>query len=115
MIGEGGKCTTACLRSLSREEEFRFRIGRGVEGGGGEGELGTENIGEYELGVKGCEAEGLLVGGRMRERGPGYKREGILAVRGRGRVNRLLTRKQIRKQIAFQSAHSVPHPDLRFG
>lgn len=34
MIGEGGKCTTACLRSLSSEEGLRFRIGRGVEGGG---------------------------------------------------------------------------------
>jgi hypothetical protein len=34
MMGEGGKCTTACLRSLSREEGLRFRIGRGVEGGG---------------------------------------------------------------------------------
>jgi hypothetical protein len=33
MIGEGGKCTTACLRSLASEEGFRFRIGRGVGGG----------------------------------------------------------------------------------
>ena len=33
MIGEGGKCTTACLRSLSMAEGFRLRIGRGVGGG----------------------------------------------------------------------------------
>lgn len=33
MIGEGGKCTTACLRPLSSEVGFRFRIGRGVVGG----------------------------------------------------------------------------------
>ena len=48
MIGEGGKCTTARLRSLSKEEEFRLRIGRGVGAGG---ELGAENMvedGEYE-------------------------------------------------------------------
>lgn len=46
MIGEGGKCTTACLRSLSSEEQFRLRIGRGV--GVGEG-LGVENMMEDEL------------------------------------------------------------------
>lgn len=36
MIGEGGKCTTACFRSLSIEEGVRLRIGRGVGGGSGE-------------------------------------------------------------------------------
>lgn len=43
MIGEGGKCTTACLRSLAMEEGFRFRIGRGVRGGEG---LEVESIAE---------------------------------------------------------------------
>ena len=45
MIGEGGKCTTACLRSLSMVEGFRLRIGRGVGDGG---ELGAENMVEDE-------------------------------------------------------------------
>jgi hypothetical protein len=49
MIGEGGKCTTACLRSLSRVEGFRLRMGRGV--GAGEGFVGVENmVSEYEGG-----------------------------------------------------------------
>ena len=34
IIGEGGKCTTACLRSLSRVEGFRLRMGLGVGAGG---------------------------------------------------------------------------------
>jgi len=42
MIGEGGKCTTACLRSLSMDEGVRLRIGRGV--GGGVGWLGVESM-----------------------------------------------------------------------
>ena len=45
MIGEGGKCTTAFLRSLSVVEGFRLRMGRGEEGGG---ELEVENMGEDE-------------------------------------------------------------------
>ena len=32
MMGEGGKCTTTCLRSLASEEGLRLRIGRGVVG-----------------------------------------------------------------------------------
>lgn len=47
MVGEGGKCTTACLRSLAMEEGFRLRIGRGVEGGG---EFGVANMSENEEG-----------------------------------------------------------------
>jgi hypothetical protein len=43
MIGEGGKCTTACLRSLSSEEGFRLRIGRGVGDGT---ELVADSMGE---------------------------------------------------------------------
>lgn len=45
IVGEGGKCTTACLRSLSMEELLRLRIGRGV---GGEEGLEVENMTEYE-------------------------------------------------------------------
>jgi hypothetical protein len=45
MIGEGGKCTTACLRSLAREEGFRLRIGLGA--GRGE-ELGVDSMAESE-------------------------------------------------------------------
>ena len=47
MIGEGGKCTTACLRSLSSVEGFRLRMGRGAEG---TDEVGVENMSEYEEG-----------------------------------------------------------------
>jgi hypothetical protein len=47
MIGEGGKCTTACLRSLSMAEGVRLRIGRG-EGGGGE--LEVESMTKAERG-----------------------------------------------------------------
>jgi hypothetical protein len=46
IIGEGGKCTTACLRSLSMAEGFRLRMGRGVDGG----ELGVENMSGDERG-----------------------------------------------------------------
>ena len=51
MIGEGGKCTTACLRSLSRVEGFRLRMGRGV--GAGEGFVGVENMSSCEGGDEG--------------------------------------------------------------
>jgi hypothetical protein len=50
MIGDGGKCTTARLRSRSMEEVVRLRMGRGVRG---EEELEVESIaeeGEYEEG-----------------------------------------------------------------
>jgi hypothetical protein len=50
MIGEGGKCTTACLRSLSMEEVLRLRMGRGVRGGEG---LEVESMAEGEEGAKG--------------------------------------------------------------
>ena len=45
MIGDGGKCTTARLRSLSMEEVFRLRMGRGVRG---EEELEVENMAEED-------------------------------------------------------------------
>ena len=50
MIGDGGKCTTACLRSRSMEDVFRLRMGRGVRG---EEELEVESMAkeeEYEEG-----------------------------------------------------------------
>jgi hypothetical protein len=63
MIGEGGKCTTACLRSLLTEEGFRFRIGRGV--GGGE-EVGVESIAEDEDERRGAGCRGGRRGGGTR-------------------------------------------------
>ena len=45
MMGDGGKCTTACLRPLSIEEVFRLRMGRGVRG---EEELEVESMAEGE-------------------------------------------------------------------
>ena len=43
MMGDGGKCTTACLRSLSIEEGVRLRMGRGVRG---DEELEDESMAE---------------------------------------------------------------------
>ena len=44
MIGEGGKCTTACLRCV---DGFRLRMGRGAEG---TDEFVVENMSECEEG-----------------------------------------------------------------
>ena len=63
ILGEGGKCTTACLRSLAMEEGFRFRIGRGVRG---EDELEDESITENDGGGGG---RGRMRGGGLAGRG----------------------------------------------
>jgi hypothetical protein len=79
MIGEGGKCTAVCLRSLSSEEVFRLRIGRGAEGEGHGEELEAENMTEGWDRSRRDERwrTGLTRGGR-RERDARYKREDIL-------------------------------------
>lgn len=59
MIGEGGKCTAVCLRSLSSEEVFRLRIGRGVAGEGAGEELEVENMSEDGVEVGGMRGGGL--------------------------------------------------------